>query len=144
MNADTLPLDADPAAVIASFERRAQRFETPCGDGVMVWHRWGNGPPAVLCHGSHGAWSHWIRNIDALATDGQLVIIGMQGGLKAELNIGALLRTDPGRALLAAKQKSLFPLSLLQEARKPSAAVAGAAEGAVQRRRPRSPKRAKR
>ncbi|ORW31658.1 NAD(P)H-quinone oxidoreductase [Mycobacterium paraense] len=31
------------------------------------------------------------RNIDALATDGQLVIIGMQGGLKGELNIGKLL-----------------------------------------------------
>lgn len=31
------------------------------------------------------------RNIDALATDGQLVIIGMQGGVKAELNIGKLM-----------------------------------------------------
>ncbi|GAB7143509.1 NAD(P)H-quinone oxidoreductase [Mycobacterium riyadhense] len=31
------------------------------------------------------------RNIDALATDGQLVIIGMQGGVKAELNLGKLL-----------------------------------------------------
>ena len=31
------------------------------------------------------------RNIDALATDGRLVIIGMQGGLMAELNIGKLL-----------------------------------------------------
>jgi len=31
------------------------------------------------------------RNIDALATDGQLVIIGMQGGAKAELNIGKLM-----------------------------------------------------
>lgn len=31
------------------------------------------------------------RNIDALATDGQLVIIGMQGGIKGELNIGRLL-----------------------------------------------------
>jgi putative PIG3 family NAD(P)H quinone oxidoreductase len=31
------------------------------------------------------------RNIDALATDGQLVIIGLQGGVKAELNIGKLL-----------------------------------------------------
>ncbi len=31
------------------------------------------------------------RNIDALATDGRLVIIGMQGGVKAELNIGKLL-----------------------------------------------------
>lgn len=31
------------------------------------------------------------RNIDALATDGRLVIIGMQGGVMAELNIGKLL-----------------------------------------------------
>ncbi|WP_156689110.1 NAD(P)H-quinone oxidoreductase [Mycobacterium sp. Marseille-P9652] len=31
------------------------------------------------------------RNIDALATDGQLVIIGMQGGIKGELNIGKLM-----------------------------------------------------
>jgi putative PIG3 family NAD(P)H quinone oxidoreductase len=35
--------------------------------------------------------SYLDRNIDALATDGQLVIIGMQGGIKAELNIGKLL-----------------------------------------------------
>ncbi len=32
------------------------------------------------------------RNIDALATNGRLVIIGMQGGSKAELDINALLR----------------------------------------------------
>lgn len=31
------------------------------------------------------------RNIDALAKDGHLVIIGMQGGVKGELNIGKLL-----------------------------------------------------
>jgi len=31
------------------------------------------------------------RNIDALAADGQLIIIGMQGGVKGELNIGKLL-----------------------------------------------------
>jgi putative PIG3 family NAD(P)H quinone oxidoreductase len=35
--------------------------------------------------------SYLDRNIDALATDGQLVIIGMQGGVVAELNIGKLL-----------------------------------------------------
>lgn len=32
------------------------------------------------------------RNVDALATQGRLVIIGMQGGTKAELDINALLR----------------------------------------------------
>jgi NADPH:quinone reductase-like Zn-dependent oxidoreductase len=31
------------------------------------------------------------RNVDALATQGRLVIIGMQGGAKGELNIGKLL-----------------------------------------------------
>lgn len=35
--------------------------------------------------------SYLDRNIDALASDGQLVIIGMQGGIKGELNIGKLL-----------------------------------------------------
>ena len=32
------------------------------------------------------------RNVDALATEGRLVIIGMQGGTKGELDIGVLLR----------------------------------------------------
>ena len=31
------------------------------------------------------------RNLDALAPDGRLVIIGMQGGVTAELNIGKLI-----------------------------------------------------
>jgi putative PIG3 family NAD(P)H quinone oxidoreductase len=31
------------------------------------------------------------RNIDALAADGRLVVIGLQGGTKAELNLGKLL-----------------------------------------------------
>lgn len=31
------------------------------------------------------------RNVDALATGGRLVVIGMQGGVKGELNIGKLL-----------------------------------------------------
>ncbi len=31
------------------------------------------------------------RNLDALAADGKLVVIGMQGGVKGELNIGKLL-----------------------------------------------------
>jgi putative PIG3 family NAD(P)H quinone oxidoreductase len=32
------------------------------------------------------------RNVDVLATEGRLVVIGMQGGSKGELNLGALLR----------------------------------------------------
>lgn len=33
----------------------------------MAWRAWGEGEPLVLAHGAQGAWSHWIRNIDALA-----------------------------------------------------------------------------
>jgi pimeloyl-ACP methyl ester carboxylesterase len=67
MNADSFPMGASPEAIVADFERRAHRFETPCGEGSVVWRTWGgNGPPLLLTHGSHGAWSHWIRNIDAL------------------------------------------------------------------------------
>jgi pimeloyl-ACP methyl ester carboxylesterase len=57
----------DPAATFAAFEARARRCETPCGEGSLVWRSWGSGPPALLAHGSHGGWSHWIRNIEALA-----------------------------------------------------------------------------
>lgn len=32
------------------------------------------------------------RNVDVLAADGRLVVIGMQGGVRAELDLGALMR----------------------------------------------------
>jgi putative PIG3 family NAD(P)H quinone oxidoreductase len=35
--------------------------------------------------------SYLARNVDALAADGRLTIIGMQGGSKAELNLGMLM-----------------------------------------------------
>jgi putative PIG3 family NAD(P)H quinone oxidoreductase len=40
--------------------------------------------------------SYLDRNIDALAPDGRLVIIGFQGGLKAELNLGKLMAKRAG------------------------------------------------
>jgi putative PIG3 family NAD(P)H quinone oxidoreductase len=36
--------------------------------------------------------SYLARNVDALALEGRLVVIGLQGGSKAELDLGALLR----------------------------------------------------
>jgi pimeloyl-ACP methyl ester carboxylesterase len=56
-----------PEEIVADLDARARRFETPCGEGRMVWRAWGEGPPVVLAHGAHGAWTHWIRNIGALA-----------------------------------------------------------------------------
>lgn len=40
--------------------------------------------------------SYLDRNVDALANDGRVVIIGMQGGIKGELNIAKLLGKRAG------------------------------------------------
>lgn len=55
----------------------ATRLTTPCGDGDLVWHRWGvvGGLPVVLLHGGSGSWTHWLRNIDALAAAGHDVLV---------------------------------------------------------------------
>ena len=45
----------------------AQRIDTPCGAGTMVWRVWGSGPPLILLHGGYGSWTHWIRNVLVLA-----------------------------------------------------------------------------
>jgi pimeloyl-ACP methyl ester carboxylesterase len=42
----------------------------------MVWHVWGEDghEPLVLLHGGSGSWTHWLRNIDALAGSGREVL----------------------------------------------------------------------
>src|SRR5579871_606784 len=69
----------DPARLVADLDARAERFETPCGSGSLVWRRWGAGPPLVLMHGGQGAWSHWIRNIDALAAERAVWAVDLPG-----------------------------------------------------------------
>jgi len=54
-------------AEVANLEKTARRHSTPCGDGSLAWHEWGNGPPLVLFHGGFGSWKHWCRNIPGLA-----------------------------------------------------------------------------
>jgi putative PIG3 family NAD(P)H quinone oxidoreductase len=62
------------------------------------------------------------QNVTALATNGRLVIIGMQGGVKAELNIGALL----------AKRAAVLATSLrARPVEEKSAIVAAVAEHVV-------------
>ena len=57
-------------------------------DFVEVLRRETGGANVIL--DNMGA-SYLGRNVDVLKPDGRLVIIGMQGGVKAELNVGALL-----------------------------------------------------
>jgi pimeloyl-ACP methyl ester carboxylesterase len=70
---------ADPLEELAAMESLAQRIETPCGKGMMVWRIWGAGPPLVLGHGGQGAWSHWVRNISALAEHYRVIVPDMPG-----------------------------------------------------------------
>ena len=60
-------------ADLLALQQQAQRLSTPCGDGQLVWHRWGEGAPVVLLHGGSGSWTHWVRNIAALAQAGRSV-----------------------------------------------------------------------
>lgn len=48
----------------------ARVHHTPCGDGSLVWHAWGQGRPVLLLHGGSGSWTHWVRNIQALVDAG--------------------------------------------------------------------------
>jgi NADPH:quinone reductase-like Zn-dependent oxidoreductase len=64
------------------------------------------------------------RNVQALATNGRLVVIGLQGGVKGELNLGALLAkrgavhatslrarpTEEKAAICQAVQEQVWPL----------------------------------
>ncbi len=75
---DTLPA-YDPAALLAELEGRSERFETPCGEGVMVWHAWGNGPVLVLLHGGNGSWRHWVRTIPDLSRQYRVVAADLPG-----------------------------------------------------------------
>jgi 2-hydroxy-6-oxonona-2,4-dienedioate hydrolase len=66
-------LPAEALRVLAA----ARRDTTPCGDGETVWHTWGDplAEPLVLLHGGSGSWTHWIRNVEALAAAGRRVIV---------------------------------------------------------------------
>jgi 2-hydroxy-6-oxonona-2,4-dienedioate hydrolase len=67
------------AALVEGIAREAERRETPCGDGTMVWRLWGSGPPLVLLHGGYGSWTHWIRNVPALARQFRVVAPDLPG-----------------------------------------------------------------
>jgi pimeloyl-ACP methyl ester carboxylesterase len=83
------PLSSGSAEVVlAAWEARARRHETPCGDGAMVWREWGPSsgggaserrPPLVLFHGGSGSWRHWVRNVERLSADRRLFCPDLPG-----------------------------------------------------------------
>ena len=59
----------------------ARRVLTPCGQGELVWHIWGEQgadaalPPLLLLHGGSGSWTHWLRNVLPLSAAGRRVLV---------------------------------------------------------------------
>ena len=80
MNDNVTP---DPQAVLDELQRQATRYETPCGDGRMVWHLWdksgGSAPVVVLFHGGAGSWRHWVRNIPVLVETYRVLVPDLPG-----------------------------------------------------------------
>jgi pimeloyl-ACP methyl ester carboxylesterase len=65
--------------IVARVEALSRRHETPCGEGNMIWRSWGAGPLLLLLHGAHGSWTHWIRNITALARTRTVLVPDIPG-----------------------------------------------------------------
>jgi pimeloyl-ACP methyl ester carboxylesterase len=51
----------------------------PSAFGPLAARRAGFGPPLVLLHGGAGSWTHWIRNIPALARHYSVLAIDLPG-----------------------------------------------------------------
>ena len=64
--AELIASGKSPAEIAAAVAADAEVLTTPCGDGSMVWRRWGKGRPVVLAHGGSGSWTHWIKTIPVL------------------------------------------------------------------------------
>ncbi len=72
-------------ALQGRLDRAARRHETPCGDGRLVWREWGAGRTVLLLHGSFGSWTHWLRNIEALAARFRVLACDLPGMGESDL-----------------------------------------------------------
>jgi len=66
-------------AFVEGIAAEAERTETPCGDGAIVWRSWGHGPPLVLLHGGYGSWTHWVRNVLPLSRQFRVIAPDLPG-----------------------------------------------------------------
>ena len=103
---------ADPAAIVAAVDHASTVAVTPCGDGVLVWRRWGQDrhgrSPIVLLHGGSGSWTHWIKIIPALAGVGEVWAADLPGLGDSAMPPAPHVPATAGR-VIADGIKQLFP-----------------------------------
>ena len=99
-----------PTEIVAAVAADAEVIHTPCGDGNLVWRRWGKGKgsPVVLVHGGSGSWTHWIKTIPVLKQSREVWAVDMPG--LGDSDFPPHPHTPAGCGLpLALGLKSLFP-----------------------------------
>ncbi len=72
-------ISEETMALVEGVAAESERIDTPCGDGAMVWRRWGSGPALALFHGGYGSWTHWIRNVLPLAREFTVIAPDLPG-----------------------------------------------------------------
>lgn len=66
-------------ADLQELTHRMSRHDLPFDGGHVSWRCLGDGPPLVLLHGGHGAWTHWARNIGALSQRFRVCVVDLHG-----------------------------------------------------------------
>lgn len=77
--AELISRGLSPEAIVAAVAEDAEVVRTPCGEGDLVWRRWGKGRPIVLVHGGSGSWTHWIKQIPVLKQRYEVWAVDMPG-----------------------------------------------------------------
>lgn len=77
--ADMFAAKLSPEAIVAEVAADAEIITTPCGDGNLVWRRWGSGRPIIFVHGGSGSWTHWIKQIPVLKKNREVWAVDMPG-----------------------------------------------------------------
>lgn len=71
-----------PKQQVETLIAKAEIIKTPCGEGDMIWQRWGkptHKAPLLLLHGGFGSWTHWMANVEALSESRLVVTCDMPG-----------------------------------------------------------------
>jgi pimeloyl-ACP methyl ester carboxylesterase len=76
---DLIASGKSPPEIVSAVAADAEIVKTPCGEGDLVWRRWGKGRPVILAHGGSGSWTHWIKTIPVLKQHCEVWAVDLPG-----------------------------------------------------------------